>query len=543
MELRRYFYYLLRWWWLVAIGIVVAAGTAYYVSRTSVPVYQASTKLLIDQSKQATTDYNSILTSERLSQTYVEWLRTQPVLDEVIKRMQLPFSAADLAAAVNVTPVRNTQLLVIAVEDTDPARAAAIANMLPVVFREQSGAMQAQRFKEAKAGVEGQRTQLQAEIAQTQADLDRARTDNNAADTERLRGALAEMQSTDNALAQSLASIRLEESKSTDSIFVIEQAKMPVSPIRPKTTQNTLLAAIVGAMLALGVIFLLEYLNDTLQNPDDVTESLGLATLTAVPAAAATTSELSAVQGGHKGSAEAYRILRTNLQFAAVGGPLRRVLVTSPSPKEGKSYTSANLAVALAQGERQVILVDGDLHRPRQHRLLELPNNVGLTTALVEPETDPLSLLQETKVPGLRVLTSGPLPPNPSEMLGSARMKELLDVLSREADIIVLDTPPVLAVADAAVLASETDGVLLVVDAGSTQREMARRALASLEKVHARLLGVVLNRVSERQAGYSYYYYYYYDQEGSADGAEGKQRRRHRRRRAPGAATPSSSEP
>jgi len=517
MEFRRYFDLLLRWWWLIVLGTVVAAGSAYFFSRGSTPVYQASTTLLVDQSRQASTDYTSILTSERLSQTYVEWLRKRPVLEEVIQRLQLPVNAAVLASAISVTPVRDTQLLVISVENTDPARSAAIANMLPEVFREQSSAMQAQRFLEAKTSVENQRKQVRSDIEQTQAELTQAQAANNVAEVDRLRTMLEELQVSDANLAKSLADIRLEESKSTDSLFAIERAETPTRPIRPRTTQNTLLAAVVGAMLALGVVFLLEYLNDVLQSPDDIQTSLGLTVLAAVPEAADMTSgELTIGHWEQSAIGEAYRVLRTNLQFAAVGRPLRVLLVTSASPSEGKSITSANLAIALAQNGRRVILVDCDLRKPRLHRVLNLPNNVGLTIALVDAEVAPVSLLQECEVPGLRVLTSGPLPPNPAEILGTARMRELLAALAEQADILVVDSPPMLAVADAAILASQVDGVLLVVDAGKTRRGFAQQALLRLQQVQAPVVGVVLNRVPQRRSGYYYYYHHDYgDAKGS----------------------------
>ncbi len=174
---------------------------------------------------------------------------------------------------------------------------------------------------------------------------------------------------------------------------------------------------------------------------------------------------------------EAYRVLRTNLQFAAVDRRMRTLTVTSPAPSEGKSITAANLAAALALADKRVVLLDADLRRPRQHRIFGLRNNIGLTTALVDEHPALDEILQQTTVQGLRVLTSGPLPPNPAELLGSTRMRELLAQLLAQADIVVIDTPPVTAVSDAAIISSQADGVLLVLDAGHTRREVARRAV------------------------------------------------------------------
>lgn len=518
MELRRYADLVLRWLWLIVLCTLLAAGSAYIVSKSSVPVYSASATLLVDQSKQAMTDYTSIMTSERLSQTYAEWLRKRPVLDETIRRLQLATTAEALAKVIKVLPVRNTQLLVVSVEDTDPARAAAIANLLPEVFREQSSAMQTQRFVSAKASIDEQLAQVRADIAKAQ---------DTAGNTTAAARLVLDLQVSETTLTRSLADIRLEEARSTDNLFAIERAEAPIRPIRPRTAQNTLLAAVVGAMLAAGVAFLLEYLDDVLKNPDDVQNVLGLATLGAVPLIpeAASGNEL-AVTGEHMMAKESYRVLRTNLQFASVDRPLRTLLVTSPSPSEGKSLTAANLSIVLAQAGRQVILVDADLHRPRQHRIFKLPHNVGLTSALLD-ETGALDgLLCESPVPGLQVMTSGQVPPNPAELLGSARMRELLAQLTSLADIVVIDSPPTMAVSDTAVLSGLVDGVLLVLDAGKTRRELALRALTGLRQVKAHVLGVVLNRMPSRGPGSYYYYYYYshYDGYGADNGGGKKQK-------------------
>jgi capsular exopolysaccharide synthesis family protein len=202
---------------------------------------------------------------------------------------------------------------------------------------------------------------------------------------------------------------------------------------------------------------------------------------------------------------EAYRTLRTNLEFSSLDKPLKTMVVTSPGPEEGKSTTLANLAVTLAQAEKKIVLVDCDLRRPAQHQIFGLTNGMGLTTMVVDDEamTDPP--LQETGVPGLWLLPSGPLPPNPSELLGSRRMEEILDVLSQRADIVLCDAPPVIAVTDAAVLSSKVDGVLLVINAGGTKRDHAQRAKALLEKVNAHLVGVVLNNVKIDTSLHRYY--------------------------------------
>jgi capsular exopolysaccharide synthesis family protein len=192
---------------------------------------------------------------------------------------------------------------------------------------------------------------------------------------------------------------------------------------------------------------------------------------------------------------EAYRTLRTNLQFVSLDKPLRSLLVTSPGAQEGKSTTLANLAVTIAQGEKRVILVDCDLRRPTLHKLLGLENKPGLTTMMLDEEAMSDPPLQETVVPGLQLLASGPLPPSPADLLGSRRMDGVLELLTERADMVLLDAPPVVAASDAAVLATKVDGVLLVVSAGQTKRDSVQAAKTRLEKVNANLIGSVLTNV------------------------------------------------
>ncbi|MEI6179795.1 MAG: CpsD/CapB family tyrosine-protein kinase [Chloroflexales bacterium] len=200
--------------------------------------------------------------------------------------------------------------------------------------------------------------------------------------------------------------------------------------------------------------------------------------------------------------AEAYRTLRTNLLFSSLDRPLHTLLVTSTAPDEGKSSILANLGVTMAQAEQRVLLVDCDLRRPSLQQLFALPNEEGLTTALLAQADAPLPL-QASGVPGLRVLTSGPLPPRPADLLGSRRMGLLVERLRAEADLVLFDTSPVGVVADAVALAPRVDGVLLVLLAGHTRRDRAREARRLLEQVQANLVGVVLNG-AKLERGYSY---------------------------------------
>lgn len=204
--------------------------------------------------------------------------------------------------------------------------------------------------------------------------------------------------------------------------------------------------------------------------------------------------------------AEAFRTLRTNIQFAKIDGEVKTLVFTSAGPGEGKSTVTANTAVALAQSGKKIILVDCDLRKPVQHKVFGKKNK-GLTNALVD-DVSPMEFVQDTEIDNLQVLTSGPIPPNPSELLGSGSMIAIIEELKQHADIVILDAPPVIAVTDACVLAAKVDGVIMVIGAGIVRPEMAKQAKDLLVRAKGNIIGVVLNRV-EIEEEHSYYYYYY----------------------------------
>jgi len=539
MELRQYAAIIWKWLWLIALATVLAGASAYITSKNMLPVYEASATLLINQARTPTrgSDYTDILTSERLARTYARLLEEWPVIEHTAQRLGYadPEALDKLGVDITVQPVRDTQLIELKVESFDPGVAARVANTLPAVFIEQNQTLQRERFASTRQDITTQMDLVESEINATQEAINRLEskselTPNEQAELSQLRIKLQQYQTTYQALLGSLEQLRLTEVQTTDNVVIASPARPPEHPVRPRTLLNTLLAAIVGAMIALGVAFLIEYLDDTIKTPDDVRETLGLATLGAITRITSEKHSDKLITAFESKSpvAEAYRVLRTNIQFSSVDKPLRALLITSPNPTEGKSTTAANLAVVMAQAGHRVIVVDTDLRRPIMHRLFRLPNNVGLTTALLPnpPQVD--GLLQATAVENLAVLTSGQLPPNPSELLGSERMRQLIEHLKSQADMIIFDSPPALAVADAAVLGSQVDGVVLVVDSGSTRRDLALRAVETLQKVGANLLGVALNRLTPRSGGYYYYYYYYY-YSGEGYSEDGRQHRRSRK--------------
>ncbi len=533
MELRQYFAVVWKWLWLIVLGSGIAAGSSYMASRNMPRIYQTSTTLMVGQVIQnPNPNTQDLFTSEQLAQTYAQMVTRRPVLQATVEALNLGTSWMALKGRVQASIIQGTQLMDIKVMDTDPQRAKLIADEVAQQLILQSPTTPDQEREEHRQFVSTQLTDLQAKIKAAQAQIaeldDSLATSFSARQIQDTRNQINALQAQVNTWQANYANLLLFlEGGTTNYLSVIEPAAVPSVPISPKIRQNVLLAGTVGLILALGAAFLLEYLDDTIKTPDDVAQTMGLSTLGAITRIVGQGYENKLITADHPRSliSEAFRALRTNIQFSAVDRPLKTLLVTSPNPVEGKSITIANLGVVMAQAGLSAIIVDSDLRRPVQHKIFKLPNNEGLTSALLQEEPDVDGHLQASGVENLQVLTSGPLPPNPSELLGSQKMKQLIEVLRNKADVVLFDSPPSMPVTDAAVLANQLDGVLIVADAGATRRDMARQAVENLKKIGANILGVALNRLSTRGASYYYYYYYY-----SRDG-DGRERRKRKSRR------------
>ena len=275
---------------------------------------------------------------------------------------------------------------------------------------------------------------------------------------------------------------------------------------------NTALAAVVGLLAAGGISFLLENLDDTVKRGKDLA-NIGLSPLAAVTRFRASrgrkgspTTALVAAQTEHSRVVEDYRFLRTNIQFASMDQEAKILLVTSGEPYEGKSTISANLAVVMAQAGLRTLLIDVDLRSPTIYSYFGLANNRGLTSLLLDEEQEVEGQLLRTEVKNLAVIPSGPVPENPTELLASSRMADLLEQTRELADIVILDSPPLHAMADASILAGQADATLLVIEAGKTRFQAVLRSVEGLNRCNARTLGAVLNKSSEPSSSYYRYY-------------------------------------
>lgn len=316
-----------------------------------------------------------------------------------------------------------------------------------------------------------------------------------------IRGMVAEIENIEGA-AGSTQAVRLVPGDS---------ARLPTAPTSPHTVRNLALGALLGLALGVGYARIREWLDRRIRSADGVETTTGLSVVGTIPASPLPIeSQADLITAATQGTAtsEAFRVLRTNLQYMQVDDPPRCIVITSSLPGDGKSYVAANLAMAMAQTGQPTILVDADLRRPRIAKMFDLLGDAGLSDVIARRGAVADVVQTIAEIPDLKVLTSGPTPPNPSELLGSERMHQLLDELKEDA-IVVIDSPPLLPVTDAAVLAHHTDGALVVAYTGKTTYDALDKALDLLGKANGHALGVVMNRVPQTGPGSLYYGYQY----------------------------------
>jgi non-specific protein-tyrosine kinase len=529
MDLRRQLIILRVWLWLLVASVLLAASTAFLVSGAMPKIYDAQNTLLVGQSLTAANpNSDQLLAAQRLSQTYAAVVTTRPLAQRVIVQLGLAMTADDLLKKVRADVPANSALIYITASDTDPVRATNIANAFADELIAESPAIQGQQADLQKA-IQANLDSTQAEITQTQSQIDQLtaitfRTASQDQELQTLETNLVSLRATYAALLPNLGS------NSSNLITVVEPAVAPTGPSSPKTLLNVLLAALLGLLAAMGIAFLVEYLDDSITSSDEVQEVTGLPTLGVVPVMKGDPKRseiyrLETLLNPRSPVAETYRALRTNIEFASVDAPLRTMLVTSALPQEGKTTTAGNLAIVFAQGGSRVLLVDADLRKPGVHNLFALPNQYGLTTLFRDEAVTVKEVAKETEVDGLKVVTSGPLPPNPAELLSSKRWLTILERLKAEADLVIIDSPPLQAVTDAALLAAVVDGTILVIHAKRTRRGAVRQAHEALGRSGGNILGVTMNRLKKHE--YDQYYYSYYsayygsDGDGSSGGKAG----------------------
>ncbi len=441
MELRDYLRIARRRWTLILGCMVAAIAVAGIVTFQMTPQYSSSARLFVSTSQSDSSQaYQGSLFSEQRVTSYADLVSGQELSRRVIENLGIDMEPDELAEKIDATVVPETVIMEISVTDSSPKTA--------------------QQLTQAVA----------TELAEYVDELETPPGKTNA----------------------------------PIKASIVDPASLPETPVAPQPTRNLALAAVLGLLLGLGAAVLRELLDTTVKTNEDVVETAQSAVMGNIAYDShAVKKPLVTDLGSHAPRVEAFRVLRTNLQFVNIDSPSKVFVVTSSVPGEGKTTTSTNLAITLAQAGQRVLLVEGDLRRPKISENLHLETAVGLTTVLVG-RIDLEDAIQDYSVENLSVLTSGTIPPNPAELLQSQAMGDALKRMRKMFDVIIIDAPPLLPVTDAALLTSQSDGALLVVRHGKTTKDQLSHSMARLQAVGGRALGVVLNMVPLRRGGDAY---------------------------------------
>jgi capsular exopolysaccharide synthesis family protein len=432
-----------RWRVIVAVMLLVLAGAAS-ATALSPKVYEAQTRLFVSTS--GGNDSGALLQGSNFTQqrvkSYADVITTPKVLDPVIALLKLDITSAQLGTRITATVPLDTVLIEVAVTNPDPRLAAEIADAVGQQFT----------------------------------------------------NTVAELESVS------------EGGSSPVKVTIVSVPTVPTTPISPKPTRNLALGMVLGLLLGLGLALLRDLLDTTIKGEKDCAEVTDATVLGGIAFDPDATKRPLIVQADpHSARAEAFRALRTNLQFVDAANHPRSIVLTSSIPNEGKTTTTANLAITMAASGARVCVVEGDLRRPRLLEYMGMDGSLGLTNVLIG-QSDLSDVLQQFTDTGVYVLGAGSLPPNPSELLGSAAMIQTLRELESRFDVVIIDSPPLLPVTDAAVMSTFAGGTLVVVGAGQVDRDHLARSLQSLDAVKGRVLGLVLNLLPNKGTEtYSYY--------------------------------------
>lgn len=498
----------------MAAVVLVTAAALLYSYLVQARLYQASSWVVVKEKPLESSVLEQTISElssqpERSLQTHVELLRTKEMAKKVIEALQLELGVGELMGRIDVQPVSNTNIIEIKATDRYPERARDIANLYAQVYQEWRRSENIREISKARSEVWSVLQSTKDEAIDLSRQIEQ-RFGNQAIPEElKVEQQIAYNYYVD--LQRIYRELSISEDLMSGGLEVIADEDVPDSPVSPRPVRNGVLAFFLGSVLGLGLAFLVDYLDDTIESREEVIRLYEIPVLGEIPRYRELEnqqrrSSLVMVTEPKSPIAEAFRALRTNIQYVNYEKNLKSLAVTSAGPSEGKTFVVVNLAVSLAEAGHRVLVICSDMRRPAIHEFFHLRNQEGLSTVLVGSK--PLEeCIQNTGKTNLRVLTSGPLPPNPSELVGSRRMNEVLAKSKALADLVLIDTPPTLAVSDTAVLAPRADGVLIVVGLGTSKRDEARKAKDLLLQVKSNLVGAVLNNVEEARS-YGYYHYY-----------------------------------
>jgi succinoglycan biosynthesis transport protein ExoP len=499
-----------RKWTFVAMIIVVVGATAT-LSYRKTPIYQAQTRVLVQPYPSA--DSSSLITPNLNTESQL--VSSEQVAANVGDQLGLDGTRSVLSGLA-VEAVEETEVLNVAYSSPDPRLAEDAANAFAQSYIEYRRDRALQALASARRPIEAKVKLVQKQLIKTTNALSATYQRGDQISARRLESKRGVLATRLVILQQRLDAVEPDTTVMQGGSQVIEEASRPSAPVSPNHKKDLFLGAALGVILGVGTIFLRERLDDRFRGRTDVAQVTGVPVLATVPKFNATSNgrgptPIVATQPSSVAS-ETYRTLRTNTEFTMLQRGFRSMVITSPSAGEGKTVTTANLGVAAAQAGGRVLIVSTDLRRPALEKHFGIENLAGISSWLVGQQEQVGPLVQSTPIPNLHLLPSGPVPPNPAELLAGARLEQLMTELEQTFDLVLLDSPPTLPVADAMILASKVGTTLMVVNAATTRRSAAAHAKERLQSVGAELIGTVLNAFDPATSPYGYqpYYYYYY---------------------------------
>jgi non-specific protein-tyrosine kinase len=552
MTLEQYWSALVKRWGLIVLCLLIVGLGAYIGSKLMTPLYQSTA--LVQVNILSSNNQTDINTSEQFSQIEAQLAISDPVLREVASHYP-GLTAGRIAKEVTVTPRPNAPLIEIDVLDPSPARAAALANdMARTMIKQQIHSTQ-QDNAQSQQQIQLDLQQTQKQIATVSGQIARLQAEKgNDTQISVLQAQLNTLQQQYSQWQLLLAQIELTEAQSGNLLRIVQPAQPASAPTQPNVQVNTAAGLLIGLINGVSLAILLELLDTRIRTEEALTQFVDWSVLATVWRPDSFKKDKHKHEAlvdppQHSANVESYRILRTNIGFSVLDKPLRSIMVTSAVPHEGKSTIAANLAIFMAKAGKKTLLIDADLRRPTVGKIFHLPpGTIGLSNAIltyanlqfatstlpiwqlstlpsirtVDPAKFSLnSYVHAVDIPNLMIMPAGPLPPNPAELLDSKAMEHFLTALAGSGvEVIIFDTPPLLGLSDANILAPKVDGVLMVVDITNANKKNLKRAKAHLAQSESRVLGCVVNkqRQSRGDSAYSYYYYYTFEEEDQSKG-------------------------
>lgn len=513
MELRDYLNVISARRWVIIQAVLVVTLLAVVMGLVQPKQYAGEAKVLISERGTGSVVFGDSVSefsnAERGLQTQVQLMQLRPLAENTVRKLGLEESPDSLLRRVSVIAMGQTNVVTIRVTAGSAPLAADIANTMAEEYVAWSRDIKRESVKVAADEVERRLGQAESDILELGRKISsQGKTDELSAELQLLTGTYA-------TLAEKLEQLRISEQLETGTGRVVSPATVDTDPIAPQPIRNGVVGLAIGFLVGLGMAFLHEYLDNTIKSNDEAERVFGVPVLGTIPTTKfekGAKRRLAIVESPGSSEAEAYRVLRNSLDFVNFEHKLRTLVVSSAAPAEGKSTVAANLASSLAQAGKKVVLVSCDFRKPTTEQFFDVNSVIGLSDVLLGTHSLK-SALQRPMDEQLLILTSGKMPPNPSELLGSEKMKTLVHELEEWADLVIIDTPPLLAVADPAAVARWADGVVLVLRAGVSTRDASDKARELLENVGAHLVGVVAWGLDQgKSGGYGYYagtHYYY----------------------------------